>query len=114
MRELDAAKFILDQALLKVRQPEVRVRVLHLLLGEISELDQNSIRRNWEEISKGTSAAGAQLRFRTIAATVQCMACFQTYDPENGKILCPYCGSMGAKILSGEEFSIESMEMDDA
>jgi Zn finger protein HypA/HybF involved in hydrogenase expression len=42
------------------------------------------------------------------------MACFQTYDPENGKILCPYCGSMGAKILSGEEFSIESIEMDDA
>jgi Zn finger protein HypA/HybF involved in hydrogenase expression len=38
------------------------------------------------------------------------MACFQKYHPEGGEIHCPYCGSFGAKILSGEEFILESIE----
>ena len=31
-------------------------------------------------------------------------------DPEGGEIHCPYCGSYGAKIVSGEEFYLESIE----
>jgi hydrogenase nickel incorporation protein HypA/HybF len=114
MGELEATKFILDKALLKARESNVKqVKHLHLLLGEMSELNQNSIQKNWEELSKGTLAEGAQLHFRRITAEVQCMSCFQKYHPDNGKILCPYCGSVGAKILTGEEFYLESIEVDD-
>lgn len=113
MRERQIAKFMLDTMLRRARRSNAkRVKNLNLRLGEISELDQNSIQRNWEELTKGTPAEHAQLHFHTIPAEVQCMACFQKYHPENGKIHCPYCGSMGAKILSGEEFQIESIEMD--
>lgn len=114
MHESEATKFILDKVLLKARQSNAKhITHLHLLLGEISELDQNSIQKNWDELSKGTPAESAQLHFRFITAEVQCMSCFQKYHPENGKIHCPYCGSMGAKILTGEGFSIESIEMND-
>ena len=41
------------------------------------------------------------------------MACFMKYHPLDGKIHCPYCGSYGAKVLSGEEFFLESMEWDE-
>jgi Zn finger protein HypA/HybF involved in hydrogenase expression len=50
------------------------------------------------------------LHFRLITAEVQCMACFQKYHPEGGEIHCPQCGSFGAKILSGEEFTLESID----
>ena len=40
------------------------------------------------------------------------MACFQPYQPVNKTIHCPYCGSYGAKILAGEEFYLESIELD--
>ena len=114
MRELEATKFILDKVLLKARQSNAKhITHLHLLLGEISEFNQNSIQKNWDKLSKGTHAEGALLHFRNVIAKVQCMSCFQKYHPENGKIHCPYCGSMGAKILTGEEFSIESIEMSD-
>lgn len=114
MRELEATQFVLDKALLKAREANARqIKRLHLLLGEISELDQNSIRKHWEEMSKGTLLENTQLHFRRIPAEVQCMSCFQKYYPKNGKIHCPHCGSMGAKILSGEEFQIESIEIDD-
>jgi hydrogenase nickel incorporation protein HypA/HybF len=108
-----AIQSILAKALLKARESSKRVRGLHFALGEISELDPTSIREQWEELSQGALAGQAQLHFRSIKAEVQCMACFQKYHPLEGKIHCPYCGSFGAKVLSGEEFYLESIEFDD-
>ncbi|HUF00101.1 MAG TPA: hydrogenase maturation nickel metallochaperone HypA [Anaerolineales bacterium] len=113
MRELHATQSILDRALFKARESTKRVRSLQLALGEISELDQTSIEKHWDELSRGTPAERAQLHFRSIKAEVQCMACFEKYHPLNGNIHCPYCGSYGAKVLSGEEFYLESIELDD-
>lgn len=114
MRERDAIQSILTKALLKARESSATgIKSLQLAIGEIAELDQNAIQKHWEELSQGTLAERAQLHFRSINAEVQCMACFQKYRPLNGNIHCPYCGSYGAKILSGEEFYLESIELDD-
>jgi hydrogenase nickel incorporation protein HypA/HybF len=114
MRELQAIQSILRKALLKARELNAkRIKTVHLAIGEIAELDQKSIQGHWAEISKGTPAEQAQLRFRFIPAEVQCMACFSEYQPIDGKIHCPHCGSYGAKILAGEEFYLESIEVDD-
>ena len=113
MPQLYAIQSILAKALLRAREANRRVRSIQLALGEISEIDPVSIEEHWEELSKGTPAERAQLRFRSIKAEVQCMACFEKYYPVDGKIHCPYCGSYGAKVLSGEEFFLESIEFDD-
>jgi hydrogenase nickel incorporation protein HypA/HybF len=114
MRELQATQSILTKALLKASESNTkRIKAVQLAIGEISELDQNSIQGHWDEISKGTPAERAELHFRLINAEVQCMACFMKYHPPDGKIHCPHCGSYGAKILAGEEFFLESIEWDD-
>jgi hydrogenase nickel incorporation protein HypA/HybF len=113
MREFPATLSILAKALLKARASNAkRIKAVHLAMGEIAELDQNAVQGHWEELSKGTPAEQAQLHFRLIPARVQCMACFSEYDPIDGKIHCPYCGSYGAKVLRGEEFYLESIELD--
>jgi hydrogenase nickel incorporation protein HypA/HybF len=114
MRELHAIQPIFAKALLKARESGDRqITTLHLALGELSELDRNALQRHWDELSRGTLAERAQLHFRLIQAEVQCMACFAKYHPVSGEIHCPHCGSYGAKILSGEEFHLESIELDD-
>jgi hydrogenase nickel insertion protein HypA len=113
MRPLHAIQSVLAKALLVARESNRRVRSLQLALGEISEIDPASIHKHWEDLSKGTPAERAKLHFRSIKAEVQCMACFMKYHPLDGKIHCPYCGSYGAKVLSGEEFHLESIEWDD-
>ena len=114
MRELHAIQSVLAKALLKVRESNAkRIKTVQLAIGEIAEIDQTSIQRHWEEISKGTPAEHAQLSFRFINAEVQCMSCFMKYHPIDGIIHCPHCGSYGAKILSGEEFYLESIEFDE-
>ena len=113
MRQLSAIQSIFAKVLLKARESNQRVRSLRLALGDFAELDPASIQKYWQELSKGTLAERADLHFRSIKAEVQCMACFQKYHPHDGKIHCPYCGSFGAKILAGEEFYLESIELDD-
>ena len=113
MRELQFVQNILNQSLQRVRDGSAkRVRRLHLAMGEIAELEQSSIQNHWAQLSKDTPAEQAELYFRLIPAEVQCMACFAKYHPTNGEIHCPQCGSYGAKILSGEEFYLESIELD--
>jgi hydrogenase nickel incorporation protein HypA/HybF len=111
MPELEATQNVLKKSLLRVKDP-ARIKSIHLLIGEVAELDQDLIEKHWRELSKGTSAEHARLHFRLKKAEVQCMACFGKYQPVDGKIHCPYCGSFGAKILSGEEFEIESIELE--
>lgn len=111
--ELEAAQFILHKTLQRARESNAKqIEKLHIAIGEIAEIDRDLIQSRWRELSKGTPAEQAQLRFRLITAEVQCMACFQKYHPEGGEIHCPYCGSFGAKILAGEEFYLESIEME--
>lgn len=113
MRELHFIQPILDRSLRKARESHAkRIRSLQLAVGEIAELDQDVIREHWDRLSHGTPAEHARLDFRLIRAEVQCMACFQKYHPQQGEIHCPYCGSYGAKILAGEEFFLESIELE--
>ena len=113
MRELNAIQSILAKALQKASEAQKPIKSLRLAIGELSELDQNSIQKHWVELSRGTAVERARLHFRFIKAEVQCMACFSKYGPVDGKIHCPYCGSYGAKVLSGEEFFLESIELDE-
>ena len=112
-RKHAAIQFILTQALLKAQASNAtRIKSIYLALGEIAEIDPQSIQKVWEELSEGTAAERAQLHFRLIQSEVQCMACFAKYHPQGGEIHCPHCGSYGAKILAGEEFTLEFVELD--
>jgi hydrogenase nickel incorporation protein HypA/HybF len=110
MREFQSTQTILQKSLLQAGN--TKIKNIYLALGEIAELNQSLIQQHWNDLSKGTSAEQAQLHFRLIQAEVQCMACFGKYHPVDGKIHCPNCGSYGAKVLSGEEFTLESIELE--
>ena len=111
MRELNITQTFLAKAIQHVNETHSkRATTIHIALGEISELDPAALQTHWTELSQGTPAEHAQLHIRLIPAEVQCMACFQKYHPTDKKILCPYCGSVGAKILTGEECYLESIE----
>ena len=110
MREIETIRSILAQVLQKADSHPVTD--VNLILGEIAELSDATIQQHWKELSKDTLAEQARLHFRFIKAEVQCMACFQKYQPVNQEIHCPYCGSYGAKILTGEEFRLESIKLD--
>jgi Zn finger protein HypA/HybF involved in hydrogenase expression len=110
MREQRSTKAVFDKVIKQAGA--ARVKLIRIAFGEICELDQDKVRNHWIELSKGTPLEHVKLHFRPITAEAQCMACFKKYHPMNGTIHCPHCGSFGAKILSGEEFHVDSIETD--
>ncbi|MFH1183634.1 MAG: hydrogenase maturation nickel metallochaperone HypA [Chloroflexota bacterium] len=113
MHELYATQAILEKALQKAAEEKAkRITDLHLVIGEISTYADDSVLFYWEELSRGTIAEGAILHFRHVSAQMQCMACFTKYQPVDGEVLCPSCGSSGAKILGGEEFYMEALDVE--
>jgi len=111
MPDHDIAKTFLQKIIRHINEDySKRVTSLHIVLGELLELNPASLQTYWNELSKDTLAEQARLHIRLIPAEVQCMACFKKYQPREKKILCPYCGSFGAKILTGEERYLESVE----
>ena len=113
MHELYATQAILDKAIEQAADGQAaRITDLHLVLGEISSYAEEAIQFYWDEISRGTIAQGASLHFRHVDAEMQCMACFTKYLPRDGEILCPNCGSTGAKIVAGEDFYLEGIDVE--
>ncbi|MBI1854859.1 MAG: hydrogenase maturation nickel metallochaperone HypA [Chloroflexi bacterium] len=111
MHELYATQAILEKVIQKAQEANAkRITSLYLVVGEISTYTEDSVLFYWNDISKDTPAEGAQLHFRHVRAEAQCMACFTKYYPADGEIICPNCKSVGAKIIAGEEFSLESFD----
>lgn len=113
MEYLPALRSILAKALQAARESNRHIRCIQLAIGEIAELQPAVVEAHWRELSQGTAAEGVPLHLRVVPAEVQCMACFQRYHPQAGKIHCPYCGSYGAKVLSGEEFYLDAIDWDE-
>ncbi len=113
MHELYATQGILDRAIQKAgEQNAKRITDVYIVVGEISGYEEEPVLFYWEEISKGTIAADAKLHFRHVPAELQCMNCGTKYRPEEGEVVCPSCGSAGARIWSGEEFYLEALDVE--
>ncbi|NOT04820.1 MAG: hydrogenase maturation nickel metallochaperone HypA [Anaerolineales bacterium] len=85
-------------------------RSVQVALGELFPLDEDQLRAQWNELTEHTSLENAALNIRLVRAEQQCMVCFQKYHPQNQETACPHCKSVGAKIIAGEEFYLESIK----
>lgn len=113
MHELPVTQSILDITLRHARENNARrVRSIFLVIGQLSSIIDNSIQFYWDMMSEGTLAEGAQLHFRRIPAELLCMACGKQYQPPPGELACPNCDSMQARVIAGEEFFMEAIDIE--
>ena len=113
MHELPVAQSILKIALQHAEKANAkRIVDLNIVMGELSSIVDDSIQFYWDIIAKDTIAEGATLHFRRVPAELQCITCLEKYRPTDKELICPKCGGVGAKIITGEEFSLESIDVD--
>jgi Zn finger protein HypA/HybF involved in hydrogenase expression len=79
---------------------------VQLAVGESIPFSDEQIHSQWS----GSPLGQIALTIRRVPTEQQCMACFEKYRPANAEVSCPRCGSVGAKIITGEEFYLESIE----
>jgi hydrogenase nickel incorporation protein HypA/HybF len=85
---------------------------LNIVIGDLASMVDESIQFYWDIIAKNTIAEGATLHFRRVPAELQCNTCGEKYHPTDKELVCPKCGGIGAKIIAGEEFALESIDVE--
>jgi len=89
-----------------------RVVAVDILLGEFSSVVEDSVRFYWDFVSKGTVAEGAELRFKAVTPRGLCLSCGAEYSPQARDLRCPVCGKARVKLVAGEEFRVEAIEVE--
>jgi hydrogenase nickel incorporation protein HypA/HybF len=113
MHELAVTQSILEIALRHAeKQKAKRITDLFVVMGEWSSTVDDSIQFYWDMISDGTIAKGATLHFTRTPVAIICLDCGLTYTPNSRELLCPACASLRIKVKTGEEFYLESIEIE--
>ena len=113
MHELPITEGLLNLALKHANQAGAkRITQLNLVIGQLASVVDDSIQFYWDIISKNTIAEGARLEFRRVPAVLHCWNCEAEFSPNGRDYLCPQCGSTRVKVVAGDDFLLESIDVD--
>jgi hydrogenase nickel incorporation protein HypA/HybF len=113
MHELPITEGLLNLALKHANEAgAARITQLNLVIGQLSSVVDDSIQFYWDIMSKGTIAEGAKLEFRRVPALLRCWNCTVEFTPNGRDYLCPTCGSSRVKIIAGDDFLLESIDVE--
>jgi hydrogenase nickel incorporation protein HypA/HybF len=113
MHELPVVESILEIATRHAAKENAsRITEVYLVIGQLSSIIDDSIQFYWDILSKDTLAEGAKLHFRRIPIEMLCLDCEKSYTPDSRDLACPFCGSGRVKIVTGEEFYVEAINVE--
>ena len=113
MHEFAVTQSILDISLCHARQANaVKVTDINLVIGQFSSIVDDSVQFYWDIIADGTIAQGAILHFHRIPGEMTCGSCGQVFQPNDRAFECPSCGSGFVRISKGDEFRVESIDVE--
>jgi hydrogenase nickel incorporation protein HypA/HybF len=113
MHELAVSESLLNLALSHAEQAGASsVTDVHLVIGRLSSIVDDSIQFYWDFITENTICFGSKLHFDRRPASLHCVDCDTNYQIEEAMTPCPNCGGFHTTIVSGEEFYLDSIEIE--
>lgn len=113
MHELSVTESLLEIALRHAASARAsRINTLFLVIGQLSTIVDESVQVYWDIVAKGTPAEGARLEFHRIPARFTCQDCKSEYTPSGKDLACPQCGSVRVRLISGDEFRLEAIDVE--
>jgi hydrogenase nickel incorporation protein HypA/HybF len=90
------------------------VKVINVRMGQLRQVVPETLVYCWELVSAETPLAGSRVSVETVPARISCRSC--GHVTEVGAVpvfVCGGCGGFDAEVVSGEEFLITSLELDE-
>lgn len=111
MHELSLSSAIVDTV---VRHAAGRrVSVVNLRVGRLRQVIPDSLQFYFEFVARGTVCEGARLEHELIEARLRCRPCAREWGIEVPAFRCPICGGSEVEVASGDEFEVESIEVEE-
>ena len=113
MHELSVTESLLSTAIEYAKKyNSQKVTTLNIKIGNLAGIVDDSVQFYWDIITEDTICANSVLNFNRIPAKFECQNCNHRYEIVDELITCPKCGSMDLKTIQGDEFLLESIEVE--
>jgi len=90
-----------------------RVSVVSLRVGHLRKVVPDSLEFYFEFVARGTVCEGARLEQELVPAVLRCDACTTGWEMDLPFFRCPECGGSEVTVTSGNEFEVESIEVEE-
>ena len=91
-----------------------RVTVVSLRVGGLRQVVPDSLEFYFEFVARGTVCEGAVLELQLVPAVLGCRSCEHEWTIEIPAFRCPECGGSDVEVAAGNEFEVESIEIEEA
>lgn len=113
MHELSITQSIVNICSEEAKKHNVRkVTEIRIKIGELCGLVPECIQTYFDLVSSGTRVEGARLMIEKVPMKVICNNCGFEETVSSKFIRCSSCGSENFKIMGGNEFYIDSLEVE--
>ncbi len=116
MHELAVTQRVLEIALRHAQAADaVRITRIHLVVGQLATIVDDSVQFYWDLIAQDTIAQGARLTFERRPAAMRCLACGASFVlTADNEFRCPQCGDPDVVVAGGDELQIDHIEIETA
>ncbi len=90
-----------------------QVKVVTMSIGKLRQVVPDSLSFYFDIIAKDTVCDGARLDINIVPALLRCDNCKKEWEPDFPTFRCPFCADSKVTVLSGEEFMVESLEVEE-
>jgi hydrogenase nickel incorporation protein HypA/HybF len=89
------------------------VSLVSLRVGRLRQVVPDTLEFYFEFVARGTVCEGARLEQEIVAASLRCGSCAREWEIEIPAFRCPTCGGADVAVASGDEFEVESIEVEE-
>lgn len=113
MHELSLANSIIELIGQQSAQAGFKtVHVVRVTVGALSSVEPDALAFGFEAVALGTVAQGARLEILRVPARGYCTDCAVEIDIASRADACPRCGGYQWVVVTGEELTLNDLEVD--
>ena len=91
-----------------------RVTAVALRVGRLRQVVPDTLGFYFEFVARDTVCDGARLDQELVEARLRCEPCASEWEIDEPAFRCPTCGGGEVAIVAGNEFMVESIEVEEA
>ena len=114
MHEMGIANSIQEAVRAEMRRhPEARPAKVGLRVGEMSAIDEESLRFCFEALASGTDLAGLKLEIEICRRRHRCGECGEEFAVRDYDFQCPACHTWSPQCISGDQLELSYVELEE-
>ena len=90
-----------------------KVSSVAMTVGALRQVVPDSLEFYFGIVSRDTVCEGATLEIIDVPAVLRCKTCKNEWEIEIPAFICATCGPGAVEVATGEEFMVESIEVED-